>query len=1594
MQGGIIMKKKRAASRLLALALALSLGLTMVGSASAQKKVIKAASQPASLETLEKEEATKAGKTLEKGKAAQTLETLEKGENGELHWEEEPQAGEAGIEAQRVVSADDGRKDSGQGGYKDSEEVRVFIVLEGESALEEGFSAREIVEDGRAQSFSRDTQKRQDLVVEEIEQAVSGRPLEVRYQFSLLSNAVSAVVQYKDIEKIQKVDGVRAVYEVPRYRLQEAAEPQTITAGEMVGSYQAWDSGYTGAGQRIAIVDTGIDLGHPSFDPQAFSYGREITKEKSGHGVAKENLLDEKEIAKVFSKLKVGGEKSGVTPKSLYRNEKIAFAFNYAGKNLDVSHEEGDHGTHVAGIAAANQYVPAEKGTYQEQEDGVAGIAKDAQLLVMKVFADSDETYTDDYMAAVEDALLLDADVVNMSLGTPSPGESTAFSGEEYVNQVFDRLLKSDVVVSISAGNNGSWADASSAGHNRAQDVNMNMVGSPGSYTNALAVASAVNAGYRDSGFRVGKRTYFYSDAQGKETIPSLGTLDTGGKGTDYKYVFLESFGEEADYQSIDVKGKVVIVSKGVIPFAQKHENAQKAGAAALIIYNDDLGFPKLNLSESKAEIPCAIMGWEDSWSLQEAGSAGTLCIFCGPVKNAKAAQGYQMSDFSAWGVPGNLALKPEITAPGENIYATLGGGGYGCMSGTSMAAPSIAGMSALVLEYIEREGLVEKTGLDKRALAQSLLMSTAVPLKEKDKEEYSPRKQGSGLANVSLATTTPSCLFVGNKKGNDGKVKAELGDDPQRKGVYEFSFKVCNMTEENQYYTLDGSILSEELSEGKWIAGSSHKLRPKVTFSSESRVLWYDLNGDGRVDGEDAAELLRHVNQSVHLQRVECNQQKFDFLKDGVIDTADVYAFLKELEEPTVDLWEETLEVKDEASVSVKVELSSKDKKYLDSQFEHGMYIDGFVYLRGAVDLSVPMLAFYGNWTESSMFEPFDYLEFANGGEREAMTYSGIVYTNYLNYYTAEDDSDFCYGSNMYLEGGDENYLPERNAFSTNSGDRIESMVYSLIRNAALIETSIVNDKTGEIYYKYQEENYMGAYYDSKEGGWRNTEYSSVLDWQGLDNQGKPLPEGSRVRFTVTALPQYYQNQPENAAEGARFSVPITIDNTKPKLINMEDTQGGKIRLTFQDNRFTAAVKVYDRDKETLLNAYGVNQEKAGVPMQVTIKDPKKVFYLKLVDYAGNTVSYRVNRSGSPDTPYTDGVALDKTELKLIKKNSQRLRAVVNPEGVMDDSVTWSSENSKIATVDQKGVVTGVTPGTTRVIATTKAKNTAGEPETAVCQVTVEEISVSLHGILWTGDGKTWFSSINTSKLPEYTKILQTSKECYYTAATVVGNKILAARDGLDSGLYLIDPSNRYQAIYAGNLDKTLVDMAYSPNNNLVFGVEGVNLHCFQPDDIDGFEGVTDMGDVALGEKLVGITYAGSSEEAKHGLVDWFYVVTQGGRLVEFGYSVKENGFLYGDDSKEVFRDLGDTGIRTGDEWAYNSLYCDPVSGYTFWSVYDGGDAVKLYALAPYELVDDALLAAYFLGSLPQGDWPFVGVYGTSGRDGYSFEVKRKEGR
>mgnify|MGYP003274656975 FL=1 len=176
----------------------------------------------------------------------------------------------------------------------------------------------------------------------------------------------------------------------------------------------------------------------------------------------------------------------------------------------------------------------------------------------------------------------------------------------------------------------------------------------------------------------------------------------------------------------------------------------------------------------------------------------GKLTVGSKPGVKVQTADYYTMSDFSSWGVPGSLELKPEITAPGGNIYSLQNGGGYQNMSGTSMASPQVAGMAAVVAQYVRANKLTEKTGLTARALAQSLLMSTAVPMYQDHGEGeygyYPVMQQGAGLANVGAATSAGTYILMDkgtNAGAADGKVKVELGDDPQRTGEYSFGFTI-----------------------------------------------------------------------------------------------------------------------------------------------------------------------------------------------------------------------------------------------------------------------------------------------------------------------------------------------------------------------------------------------------------------------------------------------------------------------------------------------------------------------------------------------------------------------------------------------------------------------------------------------------------------------------------------------------------------------------------------------------------------------------------------------------------------------------------
>ncbi len=144
------------------------------------------------------------------------------------------------------------------------------------------------------------------------------------------------------------------------------------------------------------------------------------------------------------------------------------------------------------------------------------------------------------------------------------------------------------------------------------------------------------------------------------------------------------------------------------------------------------------------------------------------------------------------------------------------------------MASPQVAGMAALLAQYIGETGLAEQTGLTSRQLAQSLLMSTAVPQREEENggAYYPILRQGAGLANVGAAILAESYLLMGEdatRSYADGKVKVELGDDPERTGTYQFSFSIHNLTDRALPYELSADFFHPGCVYGKRNRLSGH---------------------------------------------------------------------------------------------------------------------------------------------------------------------------------------------------------------------------------------------------------------------------------------------------------------------------------------------------------------------------------------------------------------------------------------------------------------------------------------------------------------------------------------------------------------------------------------------------------------------------------------------------------------------------------------------------------------------------------------------------------------------------------------------------
>lgn len=1484
--------------------------------------------------------------------------------------------------------------------YSDDDVVRVFIVFEDESVVEAGYSTEDIAANKAAMNYSDALEATQDEVIAQIEEkALAGAALEKNYSFTIFTNAVSADVKFKDLEEIEAVDGVSAVYIAPVYETLD--DPNTMTAGEMVGSYRTWESGYTGAGTKIAIVDTGIDVNHPSFSEGGYIYGLRETAAELGKDVGTFSVLKKKHIEANLEKLNAYSMYAGLTADDLYVNAKIPYGFNYVDRNLDLKHlinsdgTHDDHGSHVAGIAAANKYINYD-GEYKTEKLGVVGIAPDAQLMVMRVFGANGGAYPDDYMAAIEDAVLLGADSINLSLGSASAGETA--SGEAYIEEVLSRVANSSTILVISAGNSGSFADSSTYGANLKEDVNLDTVGSPGSYKNAFTVASATNASI--TGYAAmfnGSQVVGYINGSSAPNAP-MASLDVNGTGTEYEYVIIPSYGEEADFAKVDVTGKIVLVSRGAISFYVKHINAANAGAAGLFVYNNQTGTISMNLSGSDATIPAASITLAAAQELmvnsvfdEATGTyTGKVLITSDKVTDFNVPDGFLMSSFSSWGVPGDLALKPEITAPGGNIFSTTDEGTYDVMSGTSMAAPSVAGLSALVLQYIKTNKISRTSRFTKRVIAQSLLMSTATPLAQEDGVLYSPRKQGAGLANAAAATTSPVFIIVGGRDNNDGKVKAELGDDPSRTGKYQFYFYLYNIAADTAYFKLDSTVLTEKVLQEYFIANSSYELgaTSKYTVGYNKGILLYDLDENGVVNSLDANALLRYINRKEANAKVDTFPEDFDFSKNGAIDVTDAALFLQAVlgMNSKVNLKEQVIAVKgnDREKVNVTIKLTKDDKNYLDTNFENGMYVDGFVQLDGKIDLSIPFLAFYGNWSDSSMFDHFDGMA-ALAGDEEQVAYNGISLTNYLTYQFAGDSKSYYFQPNMYVD--DEEYIADRNAISSLSGDKFGAFNFTLIRNAASLSTSVTNAETGEVYLSDEYGKATATYYSVTQAKWLNTKSSVKLNWAGTDAEGKALPDGTKVNLNVTAIPAYYEKKPSAPlGKGINLTIPVTIDNTNPTVELVDYTEAekdvsgnvitpGKITAKVCDNRYVAAVALIGSDKSTVIDSFAVNQKEAGAATEITFEYPQKLFYVYVIDYAGNTTIVRVNASGEPDVTIAESLTLSSEYLRVIKGGTSKLVATVGPDSIVDNSVTWVSLDESIATVDQDGVVTGVSEGRAIVGAMTNALGADGEPLVAACVVEVITLDVDLNTTLWDEEGGVYFGSFNSSDLT-LKKISERQGAAFLSTALADGTLYAIAQDGnSDDGLiYKVNPDT-FESELLGETLAVNVDAAYGVGTDKIYGVYGYFLLIEKTTgESDGYYSLSRyVGDA----DVVGISYITSVFNNNYGVyVDIFYIIDSEGNL----YTL----YVYGDLGISCYL-AGETGISTNGEYKYSSLYYDDETGFIFYSCYNGSDEVTLYALADYynEETDEEWVEASALGQFASKVWPVSGLYQWDSEDG-----------
>lgn len=666
--------------------------------------------------------------------------------------------------------------------------------------------------------------------------ANKGVELVEKDKFSVAINGFSAEVKAEDLEEIAKLPAVKKVYLSREYERPAPVEPSMVNSVGLIGIEETWgDLNYKGEGMVVAIIDTGVDYDH---------------KDMKITDPSKAKLTEEK-INELISKYSLPGR---------YINDKVPYGYDYHDKDIEPKETapSSQHGMHVAGTVAANGDLA---------NNGIKGVAPEAQILAMKVFSDNESmnnVFSDSYLRAIEESVMLGADALNMSLGAPAGIYDR--SGESAEDVALNNAVDNGIICAIAAGNDRNIVDGYGKMHKRNPDLAL--VGSPSTFPNSFAVASFENTKtFSNAVETVINGENFSFAAKVHESSPKEGFP----KDSEYVYVGLGA--TDADYEGKDVSGKVALIQRGAATYTDKKNLAIKHGATAAIIFNHEAGGDALvnMLIDPPYDIPVAFIGHSDGMRLVGApeGTKVTLTVDPSFVDNPSARK---MSTFSSWGPSSDLRMKPEILAPGGNIYSTQNNDEYGVMSGTSMATPHVAGASAVVKQALKEKfpNLSEKEYAE---LTKQVMMNTAIPQKDNGTGyTYSVMQQGAGMMNVHSAITTPVHIDVTGTNDNIADGKLEL------KEIYEDHFVVKltlhNTSNKAIKYDLKSEVLKEAIEDDHFaerteeitsiIKPKSIKVKANSTITKDFTISFDGLENNQLLNGFIHLENKNHPKLTV----------------------------------------------------------------------------------------------------------------------------------------------------------------------------------------------------------------------------------------------------------------------------------------------------------------------------------------------------------------------------------------------------------------------------------------------------------------------------------------------------------------------------------------------------------------------------------------------------------------------------------------------------------------------------------------------------------------------------------------------------------